>query len=347
MKNYNSIYMLALAISIGACNGQKIEKEALGSETIAVKTYLLQQSEKVILVSTSGLITTENEARYAFKIGGVIDQIVVQEGQSFTRGSLLASLRIDEIESGFMQAKLGMEKAARDLGRITNLYKDSVATLEQLQNTQTAYDIAKMQLDAVAFNKEFASIYAVSDGFVTKKLANVGEIILEGTPVLAINDTDADAWVLKAGLSDRDWTLVALGDSVTVNFDAFPFLEVNGIVIRKSQAADQSSGSFQVEIKLDMGTLQPAIGMFGKAVIFTRAVQKYHTIPYDALVEADGKKAFVFVPVGGNTVRRKAIEIASFDDEMVQVKAGLEDIREIVQTNSAFLNERSTISIIQ
>ncbi len=99
MKIYNSICMLALAISIGACNGQKTEKETLGSETIAVKTYQLKQAEKYISLSTTGLITTENEARYAFKIGGVIDQIVVQEGQSFTKGSLLASLRIDEIES--------------------------------------------------------------------------------------------------------------------------------------------------------------------------------------------------------------------------------------------------------
>jgi len=347
MKIYNPIPTLALVACLSACKEQKPEQALTSPETIAVTTYPLRQSEQAVRITATGLLTTENEARYAFKIGGVIEKITVQEGQSFSKGSLLASLRIDEIESGYAQAKLGMEKTARDLERIQNLYQDSVATLEQLQNTQTAFEIAQMQLDAVAFNKEFAAIYAVSDGFVTRKLANVGEIISEGTPVLAINESDRDSWVLKVGLSDKDWTLVTVGDSVTVTMDAYPGLVIAGSIFRKSQAADQISGSFQVEAKLDLGELQPGVGMFGKALIHTNVRRKFQEIPYDALLEADGTKAFVFVPEGENKVTRIPVEIAQFDDNMVQIKSGLEGIREVVRNNAAFLNENSTISIVQ
>ena len=57
---------------------------------------------------------------------------------------------------------------------------------------------------AVKFNKEYAFIYATSDGFVTKKIANEGEIIAGGMPVFAINENIKNSWVLRVGLSDKD-----------------------------------------------------------------------------------------------------------------------------------------------
>ncbi len=63
-----------------------------------------------------------------------------------------------------------------------------MATLEQLQNSpKTGLDIAQKTVDAAVFNKKYAYIYAGADGFVTKKLANEGEVVSGGMPILAIN----------------------------------------------------------------------------------------------------------------------------------------------------------------
>ncbi|MCH8553978.1 MAG: efflux RND transporter periplasmic adaptor subunit [Schleiferiaceae bacterium] len=347
MKNRNRYLLALISFSLLACNqGQTTKNEFPVTETIAVKTYQLQSSEGTLSIKSSGVLTTENEAKYAFKIGGVIDHIYVSEGESFKMGKLLASLKTTEIDAGVVQAKLGLEKAERDLKRLTNLYRDSVATLEQLQNTETAYEIAKKQVESVSFNRTYAYIYAGNDGFVTKKIANEGEIISGGMPVLAINENTNGAWILKVGLSDRDWAIVGIGNSAQVAFDAFPEKLFSGIVLRKSLAADMGSGSFQVEIKVNCDTLNPAIGMFGKASILTDATQKYQSIPYDALIEADGKNAFVFLPLPNGKVKRQAITISFFDDTHVHVKSGLENVKEVIRTNSAFLNENSIITII-
>jgi RND family efflux transporter MFP subunit len=242
---------------------------------------------------------------------------------------------------------LGLEKAERDLQRVTNLHKDKVATLEQMQNTRTAYEIAQKQLEVVAFNKQYAYIYASNKGFVTKKIANEGEVIGSGMPVLAINENTNGAWLLKVGLSDKDWAMVSVGNTAQIVFDAFPNKVFAATVFRKSLAADMGTGSFQVELKVNFQGVNPAIGMFGKTTISTNAKQKYQSIPYDALIEADGKRAFVFVPLPSGKVRRQAIEIESFDNKEVRVKSGLENIDEIVLTNSAFLNENSIITIIK
>ncbi len=316
-------------------------------EVIAVKTYPIASANGSTVITATGVLATQNEANYSFKIGGVIDRILVEEGQSFSRGQLLATLKLTEIESGEIQAKLGVDKATRDHQRIKNLYADSVATLEQLQNTKTALDIAQKQLEAVSFNKQYAYIYAKSSGFVRKKLANEGEVIGGGMPILATNESTQQDWDFKVGLSDREWALVEIGNTCEVVLDAFPEKVFEGTVFRKSPAAEQGTGSFQVEIKINTGNIKPALGMFGKTIIATNRSSEYINIPYDALIEADGKNAFVFVPISEQRVRKQSILIESFDNRQVRVKKGLEGIKEIVQSNSAFLNENSTIKIVK
>ncbi|MCU0321561.1 MAG: hypothetical protein MUE72_04050, partial [Chitinophagaceae bacterium] len=149
------------------------------------------------------------------------------------------------------------------------------------------------------------------------------------------------------GLSDIDWALIEVGALAKVYLDAYPNQHLEGRVSKKLLTPDIASGTFQAEIKLKINAVQPAIGMFGKASIKTNQRYTYQSIPYSSIVEADGNNAFVFIPIEGGKVKKQAIEISSFNDDYVQVKTGLEGVKEIVKSNSAFLNESSIISIIR
>ncbi|HTF30296.1 MAG TPA: efflux RND transporter periplasmic adaptor subunit, partial [Flavitalea sp.] len=189
-----------------SCKTDTKESDALyAGEVIPVKVAGIRFGETSNEVVATGLLTTENEARLSFKIGGVIDRILVNEGEFIRKGQLLATLKTAEINSQLEQARLGFIKAKRDYDRATNLYNDSVATLEQLQNAKTALDIAEQAVDQVSFNNKFASIVAPADGFVTKKNSNAGEVVGPGAPVLAISESNSQSnWLLKVGVSDKD-----------------------------------------------------------------------------------------------------------------------------------------------
>lgn len=349
-KIFNHLAFIMAIVIIISCGKKKHTESGNGfsAETIAVKTAPVKSNDAPAVITATGLITTANEARYAFKIGGVVEKIYVSEGQFFKRGQLLATLKLTEIDAQLSQASLAHQKAKRDYTRANNLYKDSVATLEQLQNAQTGVDIAGKTVDAIAFNKKFAYIYAEADGFVTKKISNEGEVVAPGYPVFAINESSGNSdWTLKLGLTDKEWAAIEIGKTASVTIDAFPGKTFSATVFRKSQAADPNSGSFQIELKLSMNGTRPAIGMFAKATIQTDAQKKLPTIPYDALIEADGNTAFVFVPDGATKVKRIPVSIAGFDNGEVYIKSGLENISEIIVSNSAFLNEKSTVNIIK
>ena len=349
MKKIQLLSLAAAILVLFSCKEENKTHNPLGeADVIPVKISSVSALGLPKKINATGLVSTENEAKYSFKIGGVIDHIFVGEGQFFRKGQLLATLNSTEISAGLMQSNLSVEKAQREYQRAVNLYKDSVYTLEQLQNTKTALDIAHKTKDAVAFNAHYSKIYAASDGFVTQKVASEGEVIGPGMPVLAINETHQNNnYLLKVGVTDREWAIINLGQTATVTLDGYADKKIEAFVFRKSQAADQSLGSFQIELKLKLTDIKPAVGMFGKAEISTNQDENVKVIPYDALVEADGDKAFVFTPDGANKVRKIPVTISRFDNQQVYLKDGLVGVKEIVISNSAYLNEKSTIKIIR
>ncbi len=353
MKKANFYPSLLILLSVGCHEPQRTDTTlSEASDPIPVRVLPIQSTRVSADVQATGLLSTQNETRYSFKIGGVIDRIYVEEGQSVRRGQRLATLKQTEIGAQNEQAQLGLEKARRDYQRTASLYRDSVATLEQFQNAKTAFDLAQRSLQVVSFNQQYAHIVAGASGLVTRKLANEGEIISTGSPVLVINETAGPGdWTLNVGLNDQEWVRVAVGNPATVRIDAFPGRTITGRVVRKPTAADPGSGTFSVEIALSLAgvkpVIHPSVGMFGKARIQTGRSSSHPTIPYEALVEADGNQAFVFTPVGSNRVRRVPIQIDAFNPRQVVVKGGLDSIASIVVANSAFLNEQSIIRIIR
>jgi RND family efflux transporter MFP subunit len=341
--------LIALTSILFACKEKPKNTNPLGQpDIISVKVAPVSSFGSTKTIQATGLVATENEANYSFKIGGVIRSILVDEGQFFKKGQLLAILNTTEIAAGLAQANLGVDKAARDYARAVNLYRDSVFTLEQLQNTKTALDVAKKTSEATAFNLRYAQIYAASDGFVSRKIASGGEVVGPGMPVLAINETKQNNnYILKVGVTDQEWAMINPGQTAIVTLDGYADKKFEAFVFRKSQAADPALGSFQVELKLKLNDIKPAVGMFGKAEIATSQDENVKVVPYGSLVEADGDKAFVFTPDGANKVRKIPITIARFDNQQVYLKDGLDGVKEIVISNSAYLNEKSTIKIIR
>jgi RND family efflux transporter MFP subunit len=337
------------AILLAACNGKATEsKSRINTEAIAVKLLRVDQDTASNTITASGLLSTENETRLSFKINGIIEKIFVKEGDHVRKGQLLATLKSTEIASQVQQVQLTVEKAQRDYQRASNLYKDSVVTLEQLQNAKTGVDMARQNLQQVEFNLQYSRIYAPTDGFVTKKIGNEGELVNSGSPVLFINALSGSSkWILKIGLSDKEWSTIEVGNKASVSVDAFPGKLFDGAISRKSISADAASGSFQAELQVNFGEQHPAIGMFGTAAIAVSHASIGFSIPYEALLEANGKKGFVFVSDDKKTVKKISVSISTISNNVVHIEDGLQGHCWVVAAGSPYLNEQSIINPIQ
>jgi membrane fusion protein, multidrug efflux system len=340
-------YLIAAIIVLQSCHSATAEKKSgINSEAIAVKLLAIDNETNLPVINASGSITTENEARLSFKIGGVIENIFVKEGDKVKAGQLLATLKSAEIAAQVQQVQLSVDKAQRDYQRANNLYQDSVATLEQLQNARTGVDIAKQNLQQVLFNQQYSKIYAPVDGFVIKKMGNAGELASSGSPVIVLNALSArNKWVLRAGLTDKEWAAIETGNKATVSVDAYPGKDFTAVVSKKALAADAVSGTFPVELQINFGNEQPAVGMFGKAAIKPSHPEIGVSIPYEALLEANGKSGFVFVTADKRTVKKVGVTITRISNNSAYISDGLKGYNYVVTSGSPYLADNATIIV--
>jgi multidrug efflux system membrane fusion protein len=346
----SALIPVTLAVTLWTCSKQEEPKETsaipVDESAIAVSLTAVKSGDYSLPVNSSGLINTETESRLSFKIPGIISKILVKEGEGVTKGQLLATLDLTEIDAQLAVTKNSLDKSKRDLERGERLYKDSAATLEQIQNLQTAYDVASDNFRITSFNRQYAMIHAPASGKVIKKFVNEGELITPGSSVLMVNTSAQNNWIVRVGLPDIDWVRVKKGDPAMITADAYPGVKFEGEVLAVNEGADPVNGLYQAEVRIKPNGKKLASGLFAKVSITPSGKGQNITVPIEAIVEGDGKNAFVFVAnADGKTVKKIPVTVAYLAGNEAVITGGLEGISEVITGGSAFLTEHSTINI--
>lgn len=354
MKTLHFIVSLALTVTLWAC-GSKAEQSPTNDKAdeavVPVKLTPVQTVVRAEPVVASGLVSSAREARLSFKIGGIINQMFVEEGQTVRKGQLLATLDLTEINAQVSQAQLANEKAERDLNRVKSMYADTAATLEQLQNATTGTNVAKQNLTIAQFNRSYAQIRSTVDGTVTRKMANAGEMTSPGATVYQISSNRPNDWVVRVGVSDKDWARLRLGNRASVALDAYPDQTFNGTITELAQAADPVNKLYEVEVRINPGAAKLAPGLFAKVTLVPAQSRSYAVVPIEAIVEGNGKEGFVFVLAddkqngGSFHVRKLPVQIGFLDNDKVLLTNGLSDSQKVITAGSAYLTEESSVVV--
>lgn len=334
------LILFFIYLSCGS-NTEKVES----SKKIAVRTALVQEKEISIPVMTSGKVAAQKEIKLSFKIGGIINSILADEGQTVQKGDILASLDLAEIKAQVTQARSGYDKAVRDHERVQRLFADSVATLEQMQDVTTALDIAQSGLNIAEFNLKHAVIYAPHKGRIMKRFVEKNELVGAGMPAFLFASI-GDDWIVRVGVSDKDVVRLQISDSATVNFDVYPDVDFPATVTEIGEAADPMSGTYEVELRLNPGAYKMISGFVGKVKIMPQRTERLAIIPIDALIEGDKNQAYVFrFDPESESVRKVPVEIARIFENEAGIRKGLEQTREIVTDGAPYLTDGIVVQV--
>ena len=343
MNRVVSILLLSIAIA-GCARGRAAAPGARADDPVAVRSGPVAFEVVTRPVTATGTLGPKEEIPLSFKVGGVIAQLRVDEGQSVRAGDTLALLDLSEIDAAVVRARSAADKAERDLTRAQRLYGDSVATLEQAQNAETGRDVARAELETATFNRRYAIIIAPASGVILKRSAEPGELVQAGMPILKLG-SHARGVVVRAGLADRDVVRVRLGDRAVVRFDAFPDQTFEGSVTELAGASDPMTGTYDVEVTIPAAS-PLASGLVGQVEIRPAATHRVALIPIESLLEADGSHATVFaVSADGRRAERRSVTIAFLTGDRVAVTSGLEGVTTVVTDGAAYLDDGATLRI--
>lgn len=312
----------------------------------AIRIAAVEHGPAIPPIVGTGVLAPQDEARLAFKVGGIIRELNVRNGDSVQSGQVLATLETAEIDASVSQAEEGYGKARRDLERGRRLFEDDVITQEQLDDLGTAAAVAEAQLRAARFNRRYAEIRAPSDGIVLQRLSEPRELVAAGQPVLRVSRARS-GWVLKLGLPDRDFVRVSLGDPAELRFDAYPERTLAGRVSQLGGATDPRTGTFPVEIEIDAGDIRLASGLIGKAEIKVSSDSTLDYVPLTALVEGDSKATLLFTyDAEQQTVTAMQRPVRFVNAEYAALGEPLPPGSRVVTEGAAYLHDGERVRVI-
>src|SRR5881398_3619699 len=303
----------------------------------------------VAAVTASGKIQPKKKVDISADITGRITRIAVREGDLVTKGQFLlqidptiyqanlqqAEATLASSQAAAVQAKANRDQADRALGRTKELHTQNpnLVSQEQLEQAQTAFEIAEANLTAAQHQVARAAVRSSSDnlrkttllapmaGRVTRLSVEEGEVAVPGTfskdVGLLLTISDLSVIQVKVNVDETDVVRLHLGDSVEVTIDAFPDTTFRGRVTKVSNSAILTAAAsapgtntqavdYQVEITLTNppGDVRPDLSATARIVTDTR--KQALSIPIIALTVRENKPVSTENrPVDTTTARKK------------------------------------------
>jgi multidrug efflux system membrane fusion protein len=303
-------------------------------------------------ITATGTFGSRDEIPLAFKIGGVVTRVLVDEGASVQRGQILAALDLREIDAAVAKAQVAVDKAQRDQARVQRLAADSVATLAQLQDATSALEAARADLASARMNRDYAIVTAPEAGIVLQRQVTAGTTVGPGTPVLTLGGSRRGR-VLRAGLPDRDALRVAVGNAATVTFDAVPDRRYNGKVVLVGRSADPRTGTYPIEVILSNADALPN-GLVGQLRVMAAGRRLAITVPADALLEADRDSATVYTVHPDTTnpgrpvtfvAQAQRVSVGPIEGDRVVI-TGVDPEAQIITRGAAYVSTGTRVRVV-
>lgn len=281
------------------------KKYAVKEINVAVET--VERRTLIEKVAANGRIEPVRQVRISSEVSGEIIELHIKEGQQVEAGELLVLINpdiltatVERLEAALNTAHANeanakarqIQTASRDkqseadLKRAEQLYAVAAISLQELEQSKLAREVADAELRAAIENTRAAAytiksaeatlsearrnllrtaIYAPRSGTITKLSVEKGERVvgtaqMAGTEMLRI--ADLSAMMVEVEVNENDINRISVGDAAEITADAYPqrffpgrVIEVSYTAIEKAQTAEQVT-SFMVKVLIDSTSYQ-------------------------------------------------------------------------------------------
>jgi HlyD family secretion protein len=310
-------FVLWLIVSIML---SKREKPIPVTTEKAVRKTILQ------IVSATGKVQPETEVKISPEVAGEIIELPVADGMAIKKGDLLVKIKPDSYKALLeqqeaaisaakatnLQQKATMLKTEQDIKRAEDMYAKKTISVQEYNNAQAAYGVAKNTYESSLHEIERAqagssqardqlsktTVYSPIDGTVTILSSKLGERIVAtgqfaGTEVMRVADLSRMQAVID--VNENDVPNVKIGDKANVKIDAYGDRKFKGTVAQigntgktTGSGTQEEVTNFEVKINLERENVLLRPGLSCTADIETNMVKDAVAVPMQAVTIRTG-----------------------------------------------------------
>lgn len=248
LLNYkNFIPAIALLIALSSCGRSNPEIHGGNTDPVRVRVMSANPSATASASADTYSATTEagSSTIVSFSVGGTINKINVAEGQRVSKGQLIATVDGASLKNAYDIAQATLREAQDAYNRMKKLHDAKalpdmqwVSVQEKLKQAEAAAAIAKTSMND-------ANIYSPMSGVVARKLADVGQTVAPGMPIVEI--MDVSSLKVKISVPESDLANLKTGMNATIMVGDRTY---SGKLVEKSVAANSLSRNYDVKFRV-------------------------------------------------------------------------------------------------
>lgn len=313
----------ALLLAVSSCGHSNPEIHGGNTDPVRVKVLSAASSPSAMSDAYSGTVEAGSSTTPSFSVAGTITAIAVTEGQRVSKGQLIASVDGSSLKNTYDIAEASLREARDTYSRMKKLHDAEalpdmqwVSVQEKLRQAEAAAAIARTGM-------KDASLYAPMSGVIARKLADVGQNVGPGVPVVEIMDVST----LKARISvpEADLKKMPSGTSATVRAADRTYAAK---LVEKGVAANTLSRNYDIKFQVTNPDENLLPGMIcsvtvdGVTPATDTAPESGMVLPPQAVVLDWDNTSYVWVKKDG-VARRRKISVGGLDSRGIIVTGGL------------------------
>jgi RND family efflux transporter MFP subunit len=323
----------------------------------AADVYRVKRGTLEVGLPISGDLRPIETVMVRSRIDGVLESVLVREGQSVKAGAVLARFESTEQESAMrsaeadrIAAKSDYETSKWNADQSQELFKVGAIAERDLRLAQQAADAAQARLVATEARLRAAGnvvrdtrVVAPFGGTIEKRKVQNGENTTRGAEMFTLVRTEV--LELTAMVPARRANEVKTGQAVRFSADGRQF---SGKVARISPTIDPASRSVTVYVQVPNGRGELKGNTFATGQIIAQSLSGALVIPQASIrAAADGGKPYVYrIEAGVLAVANVQLGITDDARAMVEVRDGLTEQDDIVVGTPGTLGRGMKVQII-
>lgn len=338
---YLSIIIIAMLLIQGCGNKSEEQKTAAVEEAVPVEVTQVVKQTISESKTYSGTLEGIEQASIVSKIAERVIDIKAQVNRNVAKGQLLIQLDRSGATSNYLQAQANYENAKKNYERMQALYKDGAISQQQLDQAQTAYEVAKANFDA---SESTVDLESPISGMVTDLNVNVGDWVTPGMQLATVANTGD--MILKFYVTEGEVANINLNDSVKIYSEFNKERAVTGKISEISRSASSDARSFQIKAKFKNtkdNWYKP--GMFVNVDITLASQKNVLVVPTQAMIFENDKN--VVFKIVDNKAVSVDVKTGLTNENSTEITSGLKEGDTVVTAGMNNLSDSTAVSIIK
>lgn len=340
-----AFFLLLLLVACGQQNETADESdEDNEEETPPIPVEISKPSRGDIFAVYTGTAPIEAyaEADVIAKVAGEVRTILVEEGDDVKKGQILAQLDGDRLRLELSESSARLSKLKRDYERNVDLSEKGLVSAGDFEKIKFDMEALQATHNLASLELDYTQIRAPIDGVISERYIKLGNTLSINDPVFRV--TGFDPLVAYLHIPEREFSNIAVGQTVAIEIDALSDAPILTTVTRVSPIVDPATGTFKITIEILDESRRIKPGMFARIGVVYDTHENALQVPRSALVDDLGRSS-VFVVEDGKAVR-KSVESGFGNRGMIEILSGLSDDEDVVVVGQLGLKEDAEVNVI-